>query len=191
MPLYHSQFSQKCSQKTLHSSPVRVRHGVSFLYQASDWYSASVPVIVYIIYYNIGSRYNGTRLYILSLAMQHITLSGITNLWIVTPDNIDKIRIYKQDIRYVIEKCNLRSCPDITKAKGPVTWWHVCQNWLLLAANENLSHSFTGTYVHRALQKCLRLKYHYILPVSTNNISGTRHKFSYSKLLFMMATLNG
>ena len=98
---------------------------------------------------------------------------------------------YNQDIRYVLDKCNFRSCPGITKASGPVTWWHVCQNWFLLAANENLSHSFTGTYVHRALQNCLRLKYHYILPVSTNNISGTRHKSSYSKLSFMMATLNG
>ena len=34
--------------------------GVSFVYLASDWYSASVPVIIYVISYNFGLRYNGT-----------------------------------------------------------------------------------------------------------------------------------
>ena len=33
-----------------------------FVAPASEWYSASVPVIVYIISYNIGPRYNGTQL---------------------------------------------------------------------------------------------------------------------------------
>ena len=32
--------------------------------QTSDWYSASVSVIIYVISYNIGPRYNGIRLYI-------------------------------------------------------------------------------------------------------------------------------
>ena len=31
---------------------------------ASDWYSVLVPVIMYVISYNIGPRYNGTRMYI-------------------------------------------------------------------------------------------------------------------------------
>ena len=31
---------------------------------ATRWYSASVPVIIHVISYNIGPRYNGTRLYI-------------------------------------------------------------------------------------------------------------------------------
>ena len=31
--------------------------------QHSDWYSASVPVIIYVKSYNIGPRYNGTPLY--------------------------------------------------------------------------------------------------------------------------------
>ena len=51
-------------QKTPHSSPVRARYGVYFVNLASEWYSASVPVIIYTISYNIGSRYNGTQLYV-------------------------------------------------------------------------------------------------------------------------------
>ena len=35
----------------------------SFVDPASDWYSASVPVIIHVISYNIGPRYNGTWLY--------------------------------------------------------------------------------------------------------------------------------
>ena len=50
-------FSQK-SQKT-----VRARYGVSFVDPASDWYSTSIPLIIYVMSYNIGPRYNGTRLY--------------------------------------------------------------------------------------------------------------------------------
>ena len=38
-----------------HSSPVRD--------PASDWYSASVPLVIYVISYNIGPPYNDTRLY--------------------------------------------------------------------------------------------------------------------------------
>ena len=30
---------------------------------AADWYSAAVPVIIYIIFSNIGPDYNGTLLY--------------------------------------------------------------------------------------------------------------------------------
>ena len=39
-----------------------VMYGVSLVEPASDWYSAPVPVIMYAIFYNIGPRYNGTRL---------------------------------------------------------------------------------------------------------------------------------
>ena len=46
------------------SLPFRVRYGVSFVDPASDWHSASVPVIIYVISYNIGQRYYGTPLYI-------------------------------------------------------------------------------------------------------------------------------
>ena len=60
----HSQFSRKYSQKTPHSSPVRVRYGVPFVNPVSDWYSASVSVIIYVISFNIGPCYNGTWLYI-------------------------------------------------------------------------------------------------------------------------------
>ena len=64
MPLKPGQFSYKHSQKTLHSSPVRASYGVHFVDPASDWYSASVHVIIYVTSYNIGPRYGGTRLYI-------------------------------------------------------------------------------------------------------------------------------
>ena len=59
VPLYHGQFCHKYSQETSHSSPVRASYGVFFVDPASDWYSATVPVIVYVITCNIGSRYNG------------------------------------------------------------------------------------------------------------------------------------
>ena len=39
-----------------------MRYGVSFVGPASDWYSASVPVIIYAISYNIGP-YHNTQLY--------------------------------------------------------------------------------------------------------------------------------
>ena len=51
-------------QKTPQSSPVRVRYGVSLVDPASDWYFASVSAIINEISYNIGSRYNCTRLYV-------------------------------------------------------------------------------------------------------------------------------
>ena len=53
----------KYSQKTPHSSPVRARYGASFVDSVSDWYSASVPAIMYAICCYIWPRYNGTRLY--------------------------------------------------------------------------------------------------------------------------------
>ena len=37
-----------------HSLPVRARYGVLFVDSASDWYSASFSVIIYVISYNIG-----------------------------------------------------------------------------------------------------------------------------------------
>ena len=39
---------------------------------ACDWYSASVPVIIYVISYNIAPHYNGTRLYRLWFALSSI-----------------------------------------------------------------------------------------------------------------------
>ena len=36
---------------------------MSFVYPASDWYSVSVSIIIYVISYNIGLCYNGTWLY--------------------------------------------------------------------------------------------------------------------------------
>ena len=53
MPLLHGQFSHTYLQKTPHSSPVRARYAVSFVDPASDWYIASVSVIIYVIFHNI------------------------------------------------------------------------------------------------------------------------------------------
>ena len=61
VPLWRSQFSCKYSQKTSHSSPIRVWYRVSFL--GPDWYFASVPAIIYAIFYYNGLHYNGTWLY--------------------------------------------------------------------------------------------------------------------------------
>ena len=52
----------KYSQKTPHSSP----YGASFVDSASDWYSASVPAMMYAISCYIWPRYNGTRLYFMT-----------------------------------------------------------------------------------------------------------------------------
>ena len=54
------QFSHKYSQPTPHSSPIRVSYGMSLVDSASDWYSASVPAIIYAKSYCIGLYYNGT-----------------------------------------------------------------------------------------------------------------------------------
>ena len=63
MVIMRSIFTQ-ISQKKPHSSADRARYGVvSFVDPAFDWYSASVPVIIYVISYHIGLRYDGTRLY--------------------------------------------------------------------------------------------------------------------------------
>ena len=49
----------------IHKRHPRARpYGVSFVNPAPDWYSASVLVIIYVISYNIGPRYNSTRLYL-------------------------------------------------------------------------------------------------------------------------------
>ena len=52
--LIRGQFSHRYSQKTPKSSPVRARYGLSYVDPASDWYSASVSVIISVISYNIG-----------------------------------------------------------------------------------------------------------------------------------------
>ena len=58
-----SQFYPKFSQKTHHSSPVRMRYGVCFVDLISDLYSVPVTAVMYVIYCYIG-RYNSTWLYI-------------------------------------------------------------------------------------------------------------------------------
>ena len=68
-----SVFFHKYSQKTPQGSPVRSRYVVSYVDPASGWYSASVPVIIYVNSYNIEPRYNGTRL----------CFTGNDNVWCI------------------------------------------------------------------------------------------------------------
>ena len=53
------------------SSPVRVRYEVSFVDPESDWYFASISVIINEISYNIGLCYNSTRLWMVNNAGPH------------------------------------------------------------------------------------------------------------------------
>ena len=54
--------SCKYSQKAPHNSHFREWYGVSFVDPAfNDWYSVWVSVMIYVISYNIGPHYNGTR----------------------------------------------------------------------------------------------------------------------------------
>ena len=82
-PLNRGKFSQKYSQKTPHSSPVRSRYWVSFVVPASYWQSASVPVIIYVISDNVEPRYNGTRLYTNQIELQQAQLITATYTWCV------------------------------------------------------------------------------------------------------------
>ena len=60
---YNAVHFLKKLRKVPHSSPVRAKYGVSFVGSAPDWYSASVPAMMYAICWYIGPRYNATRLY--------------------------------------------------------------------------------------------------------------------------------
>ena len=57
-------FLTNIHKNTPHSSPVMAKYGVSFVDPASDWYSASVSVIIYVISYNTGPCYNGNQLHL-------------------------------------------------------------------------------------------------------------------------------
>ena len=50
--------------KTPNSLPLRARYWVSYVGPVFDWYSASVPTIIYGISYYTGPHYNATWLYI-------------------------------------------------------------------------------------------------------------------------------
>ena len=56
-------FLTNIHKNTPHSSPVKARYGVYFVDSTSDWYSASIPAMIYVVAYFIGPRYNSTRLY--------------------------------------------------------------------------------------------------------------------------------
>ena len=59
-----SVFIKKKSQNTPHISPVRPRFGVPFVGLVSNWYSASIPAIMYVICCYMGTRYTCTGLFI-------------------------------------------------------------------------------------------------------------------------------
>ena len=99
---------------TPHSSPIRARYVVSFVDPASDWYSASVPVIIYVISYNIGLHYNGTRLYCVyhvgpGFNKTELQITSVLNrawcIWICLLAQSTKFDIF-QNISYRIKKKN-------------------------------------------------------------------------------------
>ena len=47
----------------IHKGQPIARPLVYFVDPASDWYSVSVPIVIYVISYDIGPRYYGTWLY--------------------------------------------------------------------------------------------------------------------------------
>ena len=47
----------------VHEWHPKARYWVSFVDPVSDWYSTSIPAFIYVISYDIGQRYNDTRLY--------------------------------------------------------------------------------------------------------------------------------
>ena len=51
---------------------------MSFVHPAFDWYSVSVPVIIYVISYDIGPRYNGTRMY---MSTDRIIIGSSNGIW--------------------------------------------------------------------------------------------------------------
>ena len=58
-------------------SPIRTSYGVSFVDQASDWYSASVSVIIYVVSYNIGLHYKSTWLYFIKASFHMFVPLGL------------------------------------------------------------------------------------------------------------------
>ena len=56
-------FLTNIQKKTPHTLPARARYGVYFVDSASEWYSVSVPAIIYAISYYVGPHYNCIRLY--------------------------------------------------------------------------------------------------------------------------------
>ena len=63
VPLYRSRFSWNFYIKNTHSLPVRTRYGVSWVGSHVDIYFAPLSAVMYAISCDIGSCYNGTRLY--------------------------------------------------------------------------------------------------------------------------------
>ena len=60
-PILWRNIHQRLAQN---SSPVRARHGVSFVGHVIDWFSTTVLAIMYTISCYTGPRYNGNRLYL-------------------------------------------------------------------------------------------------------------------------------
>ena len=73
--IWHIQFLPKSSQNTPHSSPVRVRYGVSFVGSIST----SVTAVMCSISCYIGPHYNGTRLYYIFTVCSLLNIFELSN----------------------------------------------------------------------------------------------------------------
>ena len=115
------QFSHKHSQKTPYSSPIRARYGCLFVDLASDWYSASVPVVIYVISYNIGLRYNSTWLYWLEFEYFVLISLAINDLGQSSEDQMMSVKKANMILQYLAA---LQVQRDNTMCPGPLllTW---------------------------------------------------------------------
>ena len=123
--IMQSNFSQIFT-KTPHSSPVRARYGVTFVDPAFDWYSASVPVNIYVISYNIQPHFNDTQLYF----FQEDTLHFVD--WI----NFDTMKVRMSQESSVILVC-IHVLPHLiifsfTLLVFSAVWWRPKETWSAL-----------------------------------------------------------
>ena len=76
--------------------------GMGCVLWSFDWYSASVPAIIHAIYYYIGPRYNGTRLYV-SLKCDLKIFIRFSICWICISPKINDTKMYfSSNTLYVI-----------------------------------------------------------------------------------------
>ena len=87
VPLKRSQFSHKYSQNTPRSSSVRVSYGLCFVDPASDWYSVSVHVIIYVLSYDILPCYNGTTTLYMARNCHAISRNRSNYKWLISYSN--------------------------------------------------------------------------------------------------------
>ena len=116
-------------------SEVHIVH-VSYVYPASDWYSASVPVIIYVISYHIGPRYDSTRLYYINVTWASWCLKSLAtglfvqqSVWASIKENIKTwlLAFVRGIHRWLVDSPH----------KGPVMWkLFLCHDIIMYSGDE-------------------------------------------------------